>query len=274
MIRSAVSLVPWGLRGAVRSIPGVAQAQRWLVSQTLDGTEFEHRVDAGPAKGVRFWIHMPEDKGIWTGTYELAFAQRIAAAVPRNGVAYDIGGWHGFFAGVMAAQGAAKVVVFEPLPDNVARIERLVALNPNLPIQLMPQALGAEEGVTEMVVMPDTSMAKLAGSDFQPNATSETRLSVRISSIDALVSSGALPPPDLMKLDVEGAEMMVLRGAESVLVKHRPVIFAEIHSSALLVEATDYLRGLGYEVARIDEDESLAARRDVFQVHAAPVGSL
>lgn len=195
MIRSAVSLVPWGLRGAVRSIPGVAQAQRWLVSQTLDGTEFEHRVDAGPAKGVRFWIHMPEDKGIWTGTYELAFAQRIAAAVPRNGVAYDIGGWHGFFAGVMAAQGAAKVVVFEPLPDNVARIERLVALNPNLPIQLMPQALGAEEGVTEMVVMPDTSMAKLAGSDFQPNATSETRLSVRISSIDALVSSGALPPP-------------------------------------------------------------------------------
>lgn len=273
MIRSAVSLVPWGLRGAVRSIPGIAQVQRWLVSRTLDGAEFEHRIDAGPAKGVRFWIRMPEDKGIWTGTYELAFAQRIAAAVPRGGVAYDIGGWHGFFAGVMASQGAAKVVVFEPLPDNVARIERLVALNPNLPIQLMPQALGAEEGVTEMVVMPDTSMAKLAGSDFQPGATSATRLSVRISSIDALVSSGTLPPPALMKLDVEGAEMMVLHGAESVLTKHKPVIFAEIHSSALLLEATAYLRGLGYEVARIDEDESLAARRDVFQIYATPVGS-
>lgn len=269
MIRSAVSLVPWGLRGAVRSIPGIAQAQRWLVSHTLDGAEFEHRVDAGPARGVRFWIRMPEDKGIWTGTYELAFARRIAAAVPRGGVAYDVGGWHGFFAGVMAAQGAAKVVVFEPLPDNVARIEQLVALNPALPIQLMPQALGAEEGVTEMVVMPDTSMAKLAGSDFQPDATSAKRLQVKISPIDALVSSGALPAPNLMKLDVEGAEMMVLRGAETVLKAHRPVIFAEIHSSALLTEASAYLAELGYVVTRIDEDERLAARRDVFQIHAA-----
>lgn len=268
MIRSAVSLVPWGLRGAVRSIPGIAQAQRWLVSRTLDGSEFEHRVDAGPAKGVRFRIRMPEDKGIWTGTYELAFAQRIAAAVPKGGVAFDIGGWHGFFAGVMAAQGAAKVVVFEPLPDNIARIEQLVALNPNLPIQLMPIALGAEEGVTEMVVMPETSMAKLAGSDFQPEATSATRLSVRISSIDTLVSSGALPAPSLLKLDVEGAEMMVLRGAEAVLKSSRPVIFAEIHSSALLVEAKAYLSALGYIVTRIDEDEALAQRRDVFQIHA------
>jgi len=257
----------------VRLIPGVAQAQRWLISRTLDGTEFEHRVDAGPAKGVRFWIRMPEDKGIWTGTYELAFAQRIAAAVPRGGVAYDIGGWHGFFSGVMAAQGAAKVVVFEPLPDNVARIERLVALNPNLPIQLMPQALGAEEGVTEMVVMPDTSMAKLAGSDFQPDATSATRLNVRISSIDSLVASGFLPAPNMMKLDVEGAEMMVLRGAASVLTEYRPVIFAEIHSSALLVEATSYLLGLGYVVTRIDEDAAMAGRRDVFQIHAVAAPS-
>ncbi|MFZ5669659.1 MAG: FkbM family methyltransferase [Pseudomonadota bacterium] len=270
MIRSAVSLVPWRLRGAVRSIPGLAQAQRWLVSRTLDGAQFEHRVDAGPARGVRFLIRMPEDKGIWTGTYEQAFAERIAAATPRGGVAYDIGGWHGFFAGVMAAQGAARVVVFEPLPDNIARIEQLVALNPDLPIQLMPQALGAEEGVTEMVVMPETSMAKLIDSDFQPDATSETRLQVKISAIDGLVASGALPAPDLMKLDVEGAEMMVLQGARTVLSRNRPVIYAEIHSSALMVEATAFLSALGYTVTRIDEDEALAARRDVFQIHAAP----
>ena len=62
--------------------------------------------------------------------------------------------------------------------------------------------------------------------------------------------------------------MMVLRGAEAVLKASRPVIFAEIHSSALLVEAKAYLSALGYIVTRIDEDEALAQRRDVFQIHA------
>jgi len=268
MIRSAVSIVPWRLRGAIRSIPGIAQAQRWLIDKTLSGTEFEHRVDAGPAKGVRFWIRMPDDKGIWTGAYEQSFAERIAAATPKGGVAFDIGGWHGFFAGVMAAQGAARVVVFEPLPANIERLERLVALNPNLPIQLQAMALGAEEGETQMVVMPDTSMAKLAASDFQREARGETAITVRIATIDGLVSGGTLPPPQLMKLDVEGAEMFVLRGADAVLRAHRPVIFAEIHSSSLLVEAREYLQARGYAVTQIDEDPALAIRRDVFQIHA------
>ncbi|NBB16042.1 FkbM family methyltransferase [Caulobacter sp. SLTY] len=268
MIRSAVSIVPWRLRGAIRSMPGIAQAQRWLLDRTLNGAEFEHLVDAGPAKGVRFWIRMPDDKGIWTGTYEQSFAERIAAATPKGGVAFDIGGWHGFFTGVMAAQGASKVVVFEPLPDNIERLRKLVALNPKLPIQLNEMALGEEEGETTLVIMPDTSMAKLANSDFQPDAHGQTRITVRIASIDGLVSSGALPPPQLMKLDVEGAEMMVLRGADTVLRTHKPIIFSEVHSSALLAEVRPFLEERGYKVTLIDEDPAAAARRDVFQIQA------
>lgn len=269
MIRSAVSLVPWRLRGVIRDIPGVAQAQRWLVSRTLDGSEFEHRVDAGPAKGVRFWIRMPDDKGIWTGAYELPFARRIAAAVPKGGVCYDIGGWHGFFTGVMAAQGAGQVFVFEPLPDNIARIEKLKALNPALPIQVQAMALSDQDGEMELVIMPDTSMAKLTASDFQREASTDRRITVRTATIDGLVASGAAPPPRMMKLDVEGAEMMVLKGAAKTLEQHRPVIFSEVHSSALMTEVKAYLGALGYVITRIDEDEALAARRDVFQIHAA-----
>lgn len=268
MIRSAVALVPWSLRRHVKSIPGLAQLQRWLVARTLDGTSFEHRIDAGPARGVRFWVHMPEDKGIWTGAYEHGFAARIAAAMKPGFVAYDVGGWHGFFAGVMAANGAAKVAVFEPLPANIERIRKLVALNPALPLELHEMALSDQDGTAEFMVMPETSMAKLTTSQFQPHAASGTRISVRTATIDGLVEAGSLPPPDLMKLDVEGAEMMVLRGARQVLARHRPVIFAEIHSSALLAEAQAWLAELGYRVRRIDEDEAAAERRDVFQIQA------
>jgi FkbM family methyltransferase len=270
MIRSAVSLVPWRLRGVIKDIPGVAHVQRWLVSRLLDGSEFVHRVDAGPAKGVRFWIRLPDDKGIWTGAYELPFAARIAAAVPKGGVCYDIGGWHGFFTGVMAAQGAKQVLVFEPLPDNIARIEKLAALNPQLPIQVQAMALSDQDGEMDLVVMPDPSMAKLTTSGFQPDASTDQRITVRTATIDGLVASAAAPPPALMKLDVEGAEMMVLKGAAETLKKHRPIIFSEVHSSSLLTEVKAYLGALGYEITRIDEDEALAARRDVFQILAAP----
>jgi FkbM family methyltransferase len=268
MIRSAVTFVPWGLRKHIRSIPGAAQLQRWIVARTLDGSEFVHRVDAGPAKGVRFKIRMPEDKGIWTGAYEHAFAGRLASAMQPGWVGYDIGGWHGFFSGVMAAQGARKVVVFEPLPSNVGRLEELVALNPSLPIELRPIALGEADGEAEMLVMPETSMAKLSSSGFQKTAAAADKLTVQVRSLDSLVGSGALPAPDMMKLDVEGAEMMVLRGGAEMIRSKRPLIFAEVHSSDLLREFRSYLTGLGYRIDRIDDDEALAARRDVFQVLA------
>ena len=65
----AVRLIPFRMRHLIRKLPGVAWSQRILVQKTLSDSEFVHRVDAGPAAGIRFQIKMPDDKGIWTGTY-------------------------------------------------------------------------------------------------------------------------------------------------------------------------------------------------------------
>ena len=145
LVSRALRLVPFSVRDRIKTIPGVAHLQRAIVARTLDGREFEHRVDAGPAKGITFLIKMPDDKGIWTGTYEIDFATLLAASVTPGSVAYDIGSWHGFFAGVMAAQGASHVHVFEPLPANAERIRRLVALNPGRKITLHACAVGERE---------------------------------------------------------------------------------------------------------------------------------
>src|SRR5258708_1378713 len=102
VMRLMLAMVPWSLRERVRSIPGIARAQRAIISRALDGREFNHLVDAGPARGITFAVRMLEDKGIWTGTYEFDFAMQLAAALKPGAVAYDVGSWHGFFAGVMA----------------------------------------------------------------------------------------------------------------------------------------------------------------------------
>lgn len=270
LVSRALRLVPFSVRDRIKTIPGVAYLQRAIVASTLDGREFEHRVDAGPAKGIKFLVKMPDDKGIWTGTYEIDFATRLAASVRPGKVAYDIGSWHGFFAGVMSAQGACRVHVFEPLPANADRIRSLVALNPDRAITLHAAAVGERESEMDLMIMPETSMAKLETSTFQADNKSATRVRVKVRSIDAMIAAGEIEPPALMKIDVEGAEAMVLRGARETIRRYRPVIFAEVHSSALLGECRALLEADGYLVELIDHGPANALAKDVFQIRATP----
>ena len=263
VLRRSVALVPWPLRQAIRRMPLLAGAQRWLLARFLEGREFTHTVDAGPARGLRYPVTLPADKGIWTGTYELDLARAIAAAVQPGDVCFDIGGWHGFFAGVMALRGAKHVVVFEPLPANIAQLRKMLALNDSLPITVVEAAVADRDGELEFVVMPETSMGKLSASSFQQSRNG-TRMHVRAVALDALIARGEASVPAVMKIDVEGAEMFVLAGARNLLAMHRPTLFIEAHSPALRRECQSFLEDLGY-VVRVAEQPG----RDVSHIHAA-----
>jgi FkbM family methyltransferase len=258
---ASVNFVPYRLRHWIRRVPGVAPLQRFVIGRVLSGHAFAHRINAGPAAGLTFEVTLPFDKAIWTGTYERAFAEALAGAVKRGGICYDIGGYRGYMSGVMAAAGAAKVVVFEPLPENQQAIRRFCALNPSLPVELLCLAVGAQDGFAHLATMPDRSMAKLATSPFQPYAHALGVIAVRLRTIDALVREQTIPPPDLVKIDVEGAECDVLAGAAETLRRWRPTVLLEAHSAALERECSRTLRDLGYRVSRIgalprDEDHT------------------
>lgn len=256
LMSRCLSAVPYAWRARVKRVPLVGAVQRWATAAALDGRPFVHLSDAGPARGMRFLVQLPEDKGIWTGTYEAEFAAAVAAAVRPGAVCHDIGGWHGYFAAIMAANGAAAVHVFEPLPGNADRIARLAALNPKAEIHLHRMAVGDRDGEVELRLMPESSMAKLADSPFQPEMTAAEAIRVPLTRLDTLVAAGAVPPPDLIKLDIEGAELMALRGALDVLGRHRPVIFAEVHSAALLADCERLLAAAGYRIERIARTDS------------------
>ena len=231
----------------------VAPLQRWLLGKFLEGREFVHTVDAGPATGLRYPITLPQDKGIWTGTYEVELARRIAAAVRPGTVCLDIGGWRGFFSGVMALAGASKILVFEPLPANATQIRRTLELNPKLSIELIEAAVGETEGRLEFVVMPESSMGKLAASSFQAEQRGGQKISVRVVAVDELIATGKFAPPAMLKIDVEGAEMFVLRGARQLLAARKPELFIEVHSPALAKECDAFLTGLGYEILILEK---------------------
>lgn len=252
LLRKSVQLVPWRYRQQVKDWPVVGPAQRWLVDRFLAQEPFFHTINGGPATGLRMLIQLPEDKALWTGAYEPRFSAALADAVQTGDICYDIGGYRGFFAGVCALAGASAVHVFEPLPQNIHRIESMLEANPALPLALHRMAVGAEVGETEFVVMPEASMGKLTASSFQPEARSNQTVPVLIETLDHLRDTGAIPPPNLIKIDVEGAEAMVLRGAQRVLAENQPRLFIEAHSHALADECTDFLATRGFTVTTLE----------------------
>lgn len=264
LLQKSISLIPWRLRGAIKKIPLVASLQRLLIARFLEGREFIHTVDAGPARGLCYPISLPADKGIWTGTYELDLAEAIAGSVKPGDVCFDIGSWRGFFSGVMALAGASKVYAFEPLPENIAQLKKMIALNPALPISLIEAAVTDHLCTLEFLIMPQTSMGKLARSPFQVENTQGKSTFVRAVSLDALIAAGEAQPPSIIKIDVEGAELMVLRGSKKLLAEYKPKLFMEIHSPDLARDCRVFLELLDYEVRIMQE-----MGHDVCYFHAA-----
>lgn len=251
ILRASVNALPLWVRHRIRLIPGLAGLQRWLISRFLSGEPFAHTINAGPARGLRFEVSLPLDKAVWAGTYEVEFSQALHDAVRPGDICYDIGGYRGYMAGVLAMAGAAGVIVFEPFPRNIVALKRLMQLNPGLPLKLEERALGNTDGVVAFHVMSDSSMGKLSGSPFQAQARYEEVIRVPISKLDSVVRDRNVPPPAVMKIDVEGAEADVLKGGMETLAAFHPRIFLEAHSKALADECCEILATLGYSIKQL-----------------------
>ena len=73
-----------------------------------------------------------------------------------------------------------------------------------------------------------------------------------------MVESGELPIPSFIKIDVEGAELLVLRGAERLLRRHRPTLVLSTHSDDLDRTCLERLSEFGYDVEHLESDVLIA----------------
>jgi FkbM family methyltransferase len=127
------------------------------------------------------------------------------------------------------------VIAFEPVWPNYQRMCANIqaTINIKAPIDTMPFGL-AEREKTAIVHVPDGRFegGTLAGPDAMADLSPEARIAryeCRFLSIDAFLRSGADLVADVWKVDVEGAELFVLRGASGHFAAgHRPLIVAEV----------------------------------------------
>ena len=181
------------------------------------------------------------------GYNELAhFLGRLRAAE----IFYDIGAFRAAFSVMtkMKLQDRASIHAFEPLPKNVESIRRICRINGFEDFKVIPFAV-SDGHILEGGVHKDDSMFELAG---VRSATVKTIFPA--VSLDEYIAAGAVPP-SVIKIDVEGFEFRVLRGAHQCLIKHRPRLWLEIHPVYLRAqqetpdELLEFLKKIGYAVS-------------------------
>ncbi len=192
-----------------------------------------------PLTGDRIRLHSYRHKGYWfLGRRREAETMKLLERItPSEGTVFDLGAHIGFlslyFARLVGPGG--KVYAFEPGPNNLPYLRRNVRARPN--IEVVPKGVGDRDGELTLYVESLTGQNNSFVRDFDvfeyykgrafDSGIRTTEARVRMVTLDQFVREKGIRP-DLVKIDVEGFELEVLKGAASTLRDNRPLLLIEI----------------------------------------------
>jgi FkbM family methyltransferase len=190
---------------------------------------------------------------VFVGRHRLPRA--VVAELRPGDWAIDIGANVGSVAGQLCRTVGPGGLVWavEPLPRNVDRLRLLAEANGLRQLEVLPCALGSEQGTATIRLGGDGSSGY---SSFTASWISDGALDVRTERLDDLAAEvGSDRRLRLVKLDVEGFERRVLEGAEVTLRRRRPLVYCEFNDIILTdagsssAELLGAFADLGYTVA-------------------------
>jgi FkbM family methyltransferase len=208
------------------------------------------KIAAGDLAGYSMLIDMQVEKDYWLGTYEPELQTALRELIKPGMVIYDVGANIGYVSLLLAkATGeTGKVYAFEALPENVERWRRNVALNGmEARLSLFAGAVTQTSGLVRFLVHSSGGMGKAAGSAGR-RAKYQSEISVPGISLDEFVYGQGNPSPQVVKMDIEGGEVLALPGMRRVLEEARPLMLMELHgpeSSRVVWERLNYA---GYRI--------------------------
>lgn len=198
----------------------------------------------GPIRGMK-WTVGSATHGCWLGSYEYNKQKALERALKLGDVVYDIGanvGFYSLFFSVLVGA-AGHVYAFEPFSANLYELKRHFVLNKIKNSTVIEAAVSSTDG--EGLFDPTTN--RCTG---HLNANGTYR--VQTVTLDRLYLSREIRPPNLIKIDIEGAEYNCLQGASTVISECHPVIFLSTHGRDLHASCSKLLRAWNYQLESLD----------------------
>jgi FkbM family methyltransferase len=165
------------------------------------------------------------------GRYEPEVVSELLSMVDGQMIAYDIGAHIGFMTLVLA-EGLVngKVFAFEPVEENLHFLEELITGNDlSRCVVVVPAALGNTNTIQRIVIFKSPAMNLLESAVDGQDTNGCPQRKVNTLTLDQFVFDQGNATPGLLKIDVEGAEALVLEGGLRTLEVYSPKIIIEIH---------------------------------------------
>jgi FkbM family methyltransferase len=200
----------------------------------------------GRLKGTK-WIVGSSTHGCWLGSYEYEKQKLFEQKITHGSIVYDLGAHVGFYT-LLASKltgPSGKVISFEPIQSNLNYLKKHIQINDIKNVAIIEAAVSDMSGTVSFKEGHSSTTGHIA-------PATEEAIKLKTVSLDELISLGKIPPPDFIKIDIEGAEALALGGAKKMLGNIHPAIFLATHGKIVHEECCKLLKSLAYNIETID----------------------
>ena len=250
MAAFAAKILPTPVKQAIYKIKPLAAFIRGGLNRAAPSGLTQVKVAAGDLAGYTILLDMQIDKDYWLGTYEPELQAALRELIQPGAIIYDVGANIGYVSLLLAkaAGQTGHVYAFEALPGNAEQWRRNVALNGmDARLSLFAGAVTRSAGSVRFLVHASGGMGKVAGSAGRADQY-QSEISVPGISLDEFVYGQGNPPPQVVKMDIEGGEVLALPGMQRVLAEARPLMLMELHGPESSRAAWETLIAAGYTI--------------------------
>ena len=198
------------------------EGRRFVVA-SRDGRRFV--VDA---RERQYWMGLLD-----RGVFEPAATRALSECVPKGATVVDAGANFGWYSTLLSrlVGPTGSVYAFEPMPHTASLLRENCALNGCTNVEVIEAALADAEGAATLFLRSGRACGD--ASMFTGTREDERVHSCRVTTLDDYFAQRRLSSCAFIKCDVEGAELLFVRGAAAVLAANRPVELIEINPVAL-----------------------------------------
>jgi len=252
----AARLLPSSIKQAIYQHPRLARLIRNRLNQAAPNDLMQVQIAAGYLTGKSLILDLKTEKDYWLGTYEPELQAAIQDWVKPGMVVYDIGANIGYIT-LMMAQATGQtghVFAFEALPANEKRLVENIALNHYQDrITVLNYAIIDSPRQIRFWIGPSDDMGKVEGSAGREEIAYQDSILVGGISLDWFIFKLGNPNPRLIKIDIEGGEVLAINGMKRLLTEIHPIILIELHGPHAGRVTWEALTNCGYEIRRMEK---------------------
>ena len=249
------SILPQPIKQWLYRIQPLAKWLRKRLNKAAPQGLTEIKVASGAMAGMKLLLNLQTEKDYWLGTYEPALQNVAQRFIQPGMVIYDVGANIGYISLMMArlCGSSGKVFSFEALPTNVQRLQKNIALNRmESVIRVISKAVIDSSHPVIFLAHSSSSMGKARGSAGREGHY-DHEIKVAGLALDDFVFSEDNPAPSLIKMDIEGGEILAIKGMQRLLKEKHPLLFIELHGEKAAEVIWLALSLAGYEILKMEK---------------------